>query len=311
MKKIAVFAVIFLISFLSKAQYSYFNYNEDFQLISNPAFTGSDSALVFSNFYSSPIAGSEAYSTYLISADNYFHRIRGGIGIRYMTKSSEESHQRMSSFHFNYAPHFELSNQWAIQAGLQLSYLTDSDPPPNFDGHKKSTLDYSSGVLFYNPFIYAGMAVHHITAPRLMKENYVIKEIPRQFMFQTGANWKLNHFTLSPGIEYLRLTTGYYRFVGELTGKYKWIAISACFEHNAQKRSFAGGTIGMQNSFFKINYGFTRDITPLPPAALCGNDTPLPSRPFFSHALRLVFFIPNRRSYKKISIRQIGNIFPF
>lgn len=307
MKKNTLLMIILLHGFLIRAQINHFNSDDnqgdEFKTNINPALTGTDSAWIIHNAYATPFSKSTAPKTYFISIENYFHVLRGGIGLSYILENAE-SKQRLYSINFSYAPHLKLKDEWVLQPGMQLNYIAkDFLDPYKSNGiyrpvpTNNSIFNYSAGILLYNHLFYGGIAVHHIVGRAIYYDYYNFTEIHRRYTCHAGVNLRFNHLIVSPNGIVQRIN-GCYRFIGELTGKYKLLVAGGNMEVQAQGPTLITGHIGVQNPFLKLHFGSTFLLRPLRLA---------PIRSYMQSEIRLSFYIPHSKPSKNRSLRLIGN----
>jgi type IX secretion system PorP/SprF family membrane protein len=271
MKKGFIFLVALFSNLLMFAQDNYFTQYNTSKINTNPAFTGSDSALVLSSAATFHIPVKENYNQLFFSADNYFRRLRGGLGITYSRESVSGGKLITSRINFIYAPHFELFDhslvlQPAISVGyfersIDWSKLTFGDMIDErngfvYDTHempvlsKKSNLDLSAGILAYYGCFYGGFAVHHITQP---DEGLIgSSPLPVRYTIHGGMN------LIGGRILKLSLNAMYQQqqdfsmFLLGLTLQRKWLVFGAAIGNSKSYNL----TIGLQNRFFKLSYSY-------------------------------------------------------
>jgi type IX secretion system PorP/SprF family membrane protein len=272
MKKGFIFIFVLFGHLLVTAQDNYFAEYNTSKINTNPAFTGSDSTFVLSSAATLefPIKEKNNSNKMFFSADNYFRRLRGGLGIDYSRESDNGGTIISSRINLTYAAHFEFfKHKLAFQPALSIGYFQQSldwskltfgdmiDEKRGFVYNTnelpvlthKSNLDFSAGILLYTKRFYGGFAVHHFTEP---DEGFVGKSrLSARFTVHTGLNLAAGHFVLSPNILYQRQQDFSMILLG-VTAKYKWLVAGIAYRDNNGIVS----TVGLQNRFFKISYSY-------------------------------------------------------
>lgn len=270
MKKQLIFLVALSGTLLMHAQDNYFAQYNTSKTNTNPAFTGSDSAFVLSSATTFELQDTDKDNKLFFSADNYFRRLRGGLGINYSRESDGNGALITSRFNLTYAAHLEffkhrLVIQPALSVGVfertidwsKLSFGDMIDEKSGFiyNTHEaanlehKSNFDFSTGVLFYTKRIYGGFAVHHFTQP---DEGLLGKSsLPARFTLHTGVNLTAGNFTISPNIMYQRQQDFSMLLLG-VNAKYKWVVAGVGLSDGNGTIS----TLGLQNRFFKLSYSY-------------------------------------------------------
>lgn len=232
------FSSIFLI-----AQDPHFSQYNTSRIYTNPAFTGTDKALVLSTGYRMQWPNiNGGYKTFYFSADQYVHFLRGGFGINYLNDNEANGALSSSRMEINYAPHFEFfKHKLVLQPALSICYfkksidwskLTFGDQIDARRGYvyntneqqklsSKSGIDFSTGLLVYSTNFYGGFAAHHFTQP---DEGYMgISKLPMRITIHGGANLSLNtkNFILSPNILMMK-QADFQMLLPGVNAKYKW-----------------------------------------------------------------------------------------
>jgi type IX secretion system PorP/SprF family membrane protein len=267
MKKGFVFFIALFSNMLMTAQDNYFAQYNTSKTNTNPAFTGSDSVFVLS----SAAIFQENYNQVFFSADNYFRRLHGGLGINYSRENDGEGTLITSRANFTYAPHFEFfKHRLVVQPALSVGFFQRSidwskltfgdmiDPKTGFvynteemaNLETKSNIDFSTGILLYTKRFYGGFAVYHFTEPDegLFGES----KMPARYTLHAGANLAAGkNFTLSPNIIYQRQQDFSMAMLG-ITARYKWLVAGIAYRDG----NGIVPTAGLQNRFFKISYSY-------------------------------------------------------
>lgn len=269
MKKGLIFLLALFSTLLMTAQDNYFAQYNTSKTNTNPAFTGSDSTFVLSSATTFQFPIKEKDNKLFFSADNYFRRLRGGLGINYSRESDGGGILITSRINFAYAPHFEFFNhrlvfQPAISVGyfqrtIDWSKLSFGDMIDEKSGFvynttevmnldTKSNVDFSAGMLLYTKRFYGGIAVHHFTQPDegLLSPS----KLPARITFHTGVNLTAGSFTISPNVLYQK-QQDFSMFIVGVSARYKWLVAGIALDGNG-----IISTAGLQNRFFKLSYSY-------------------------------------------------------
>jgi type IX secretion system PorP/SprF family membrane protein len=180
----------------------------------NPAFTGTNICpRLIINYRNQWPSIPGAYITYNASYDQYFDKIRGGLGLLAMSDVAGEGSLTHNSISMIYAYRLQLDERERhnITFGLQGSYfskslewekLTFGDQIDARDGFVYLTqnvpgneniqyVDFSAGILYFSESFYLGFATHHLTEPA---NSFYDGDRSKQFMkftVQTGLEIKV------------------------------------------------------------------------------------------------------------------------
>jgi type IX secretion system PorP/SprF family membrane protein len=270
MKKGFIFIAALFSNMLMTAQDNYFAQYNTSKTNTNPAFTGSDSTLVLSSAATFQFPIAEKDDKLFFSADNYFRRLRGGLGINLSRESDAGGALITSRVSIAYAPHFEffehrLVVQPALSVGLfqrsidwsqftfgdmidaKTGFVYDAKEPANLS--TKSNIDFSTGILLYTKRFYGGFAVHHFNEPDegLLGPG----KLPARITLHGGANLTAGSFILSPNVMYQQQQNFSMILLG-VTARYEWLVAGIAYRDNNGIVS----TAGLQNRFFKISYSY-------------------------------------------------------
>lgn len=292
MKKQLILLIFLLKSLLIQAQYTEFSLYNLSKINTNPAFAGSDSSFVFASAY----LYDSLSTAYHFSLDNYFHAIRGGLGISYSSENRSLWDEKGSVTSLSYAPHFELFNhKLVIQPGLQVGYYVKSFTNPGSGYFYNNQLVFSdpvtythsywtfaAGLLLYNKMMYGGMVIQNFTQPKNKEGTY---QLYRKTRFHGGLNLPLGNFTLSPNL--LLATDGFASsYQIGINARYKWMILGG----SIRSTSFFIANGGFQNQFFQLSYSYLTGFS---------------SFLYRSHEIHLNFFIPHSKPSLARSLRLI------
>lgn len=178
---------------LSEAQDPVFSQYGSAPLQINPAFAGiNESTTIGLNYRNQWPSISQAYVTYALYYDQYFSRIKSGIGFQILTDNAGQGLYRTTKATFMYAYRLRLSERWFVKGGFEgglintqvgwdkltfpdqidpiygstspggLPYPTAELPPDEFS---RLNLTVSLGGLIYNDIFYIGFSAKHINTP--------------------------------------------------------------------------------------------------------------------------------------------------
>jgi type IX secretion system PorP/SprF family membrane protein len=183
----------------------------------NPAFAGS--ALVpraTFNYRMQWPSIDARYNTFSASFDHYFSRYNSGVGLLITEDRQGVGGIRSTDIGAMYAYQLQLSEQVAVRAGLQLSYVMRSsnyfnlvfgdqfDPTtggftnptgePFNGGERIGYPSVSSGGLLFTDQLWVGLAVHHMNRPN---QSFLgdVSRLPAKFSVHAGYKIPLNDET--------------------------------------------------------------------------------------------------------------------
>ncbi len=212
-KKVLFLLLFFSAVFLTRGQDVSFSQFYSNPLFLNPAFAGSAEiprlALQYRNQWHS---FNNAFNTYSAALDFPVKKMQGGLGLFVLNDAQAASSYRWFQVNAAYAVFIPLSEQWrlhgALQAGLHQHSLDVSqlifpdNVDPNFGNHGVSAemeylsgnsfsfVDFSSGLLLYNPQFFGGIALHHLGEPRQSFSpgtEHSGDKLSRKYTFHAGA----------------------------------------------------------------------------------------------------------------------------
>ncbi len=302
-----LFSSIFLI-----AQDPHFSQYNTSRIYTNPAFTGTDSALVLTTGYRMQWPNIDGgYKTFHFSADQYVRFLRGGFGINYINDNEGNGLIVNNRLDVNYAPHYELfKHKLVLQPAISISYFQKRidwskltfgdqiDPQSGFVYntnevqrlYSKSGIDFSAGLLVYSNKFYGGFAAHHLSQP---DEGFMgISKLPMRLTMHTGANLNFNtkNLIISPNILIVK-QEDFQIFLPGINAKYKW----AVFGLSYRNQDAFIINAGFQNRFLKIAYSYDYTVSKLTNKATGG-----------THEIQMAWFLHYQKKVCKIkTIRMI------
>jgi type IX secretion system PorP/SprF family membrane protein len=284
MKKYLILFLLLLQNiFLFSQDVSFSQFNAS-RLYLNPANTDTDSTLVLST--GARIQWPKLdnpYQSFYVSADNYYHFLRAGLGFNYLYCFENGGAFTKKRYEFNYAPHITLFHKRAvlklgfqaalIQYAIDWSKLTFGDQIDERMGFVYNTrevpgrsvisnLDLTQGFLIYSNHYYGGFVASHVTQPDVGLIS--TSRLPVKFSFYTGANLNFNsdsahRWVLSPSVLLINQGgTGDDDFINytivmpNITVKYRWVSAGVGFRSNNAYVI----TAGFQNRFLRVGYSY-------------------------------------------------------
>ncbi|MBA3648913.1 MAG: PorP/SprF family type IX secretion system membrane protein [Chitinophagales bacterium] len=299
MRRIAILAII--LSGLTKIQaqdvvFSQF-YNTTLYL--NPAFAGISGGPRLTALYRNqwPLLGN-AYSTYLVSYDQFLNQINSGVGA-IVSSDVQGGFYYTNSITGMYAYQIQLNENWAINVGLQAAFMqkriqTDklvfaeninlgNGSVNNFpskdipDNPTRSFADFGAGALFFSKKVFIGFAAKHLSQPNESFDNTLPEHLPICYDANAGIELRSGNYSsssfFSPNIMYAQqeffkqatggFITGINVFYAGLYYRYAFGKNNAAsVQSDSIKASNSSAFIllaGLQKGIFKIGYSY--DIT--------------------------------------------------
>lgn len=256
------------------SQDGFFSQYTTSRLSTNPAFAGTDSALVLSGGYRYQWPNiSGGYQTYYFSADQYVKRMHGGIGINYLHDNEMNGILKKTSAGFIYSGHISLfKNKLIVRPALQISYFQNkfdfsllnfgdqidarrgfvynTNELTNFN--TRYGTDISAGLLLYTKRYYGGIALYHLNQP---DEGIMgVSVLPMKISFMAGANLNFKtipKITFSPNVLLVK-QNDFQMFVPSLLMEYKHILIGGSYRTS----DAAIATVGYKNKHLRVSYSF-------------------------------------------------------
>ncbi|MCP9769127.1 type IX secretion system membrane protein PorP/SprF [Lacihabitans sp. LS3-19] len=281
-------------------------------LYHNPAFAGSGYApRVMFNYRNQWPSLNANFITSVVSVDHFIDKANSGIGIT-LLNDAQGSRLKNTEFTALYAYQLKLNNKNSLRLGLQGSYSVrgfdpsglifgdqlsnsgytgspSSDPYANLTNMRTvRNFDVGSGALFYNPKVFLGLSVNHITQPTITYSNQPTAAgcangdcIPRKYMLNGGYNISLNHlvnasassdreFTVTPTFLYKKqgqfsqLDLGAYVTYTPLTLglQYRGIPLKKVFSSFPNQDAIAA-LVGFRFDNFSLGYSYDFTISGL------------------------------------------------
>lgn len=210
--------IVFLLLLLAEALYAQDAQMSQFYaapLYHNPAFTGSTFAprVIFNNRNQWPSLDGNFFTS-MLSADVYVEGMNSGFGFLFMNDQAGSNRLKTTEISFLYSYQLQLNENNAIRLGLQGGYSQRSfnssglifgdqldnlgnvigptqDPLLNIGGNK-SFADFGAGLLYYNPKVFLGFSVAHLTEPDMALTGTGFN-LPRRYVVNGGLNLNLTN----------------------------------------------------------------------------------------------------------------------
>lgn len=248
-------------------------------LFLNPAFAGADldSRLVF-NYRNQPFSDASNFSLISAAIDGYVDDLSGGLGLMIMS-DYQGGLLWKNQVNAVYSYHLQLTRNWYVNFGAQAGYyrwdinwnnLDFADPgqtPP--DINRRHTVDFASGILFYNEKMYGGIATHHLSRPKegLFNDD---ERLPMKYTAHWGimieprrnrrANTLLFEYFLSPNIIYQyqanlhRVNYGFY-------AGFESVMAGVWLRQNMDNHNSFIFLIGLKQKNFRIGYSYDYSLS--------------------------------------------------
>ncbi|MDD2965495.1 MAG: type IX secretion system membrane protein PorP/SprF [Bacteroidales bacterium] len=257
----------------------------------NPALTGAAFAprliLNYRNQWPSLPA---SFVTYNASYDQYIPNISSSFGVLFNTDRAGDGILTTTSFSGIYSYSLPVARKTFVNAGLQASFYqrkldwysllfedqidpiqgfikpTSERPPDNLS---VSFLDFSAGLaVSHDDFLFAGLAVHHLTEPFDGFYNDNNSKMNMKITFHAGGIIDLEPrvrnrrsqtgMSLSPNILYQQQQNFKQLNIGLYFNKYPFV-VGTWFRHNIENPDAFIFLLGFQHNSFRIGYSY--DVT--------------------------------------------------
>ena len=205
MSRILLTLLLISVASFSKGQDPQFSQPYANSLYLNPAFTGNTLENRISFSYRNQWANLEnGYSTYMASFDHYEASIKSGFGGYVMHDRTGANGYKVSGFALNYAYDLHIDQYSGLRMGASVGYFFMS-----FDrselifadqiirggnvqsverslADNSSYFDIASGLMYYNPHMWAGVSVSHVNEPGISMFGQDAS-LPMKYSVQTGV----------------------------------------------------------------------------------------------------------------------------
>jgi type IX secretion system PorP/SprF family membrane protein len=249
----------------------------------NPSFAGSTGAgrvnLNYRNMWPS-LSGN--YVDYNLGYDQYFHALRGGVGVNLQQDIQGGGAFHMAKVDVSYAPHFQFfDNKIAVVPSIDLAYIQNSvdfsklnfgnaiDPRRGFvyqsamtpENATKNTGDLSAGLLAYSTRFSAGFSVFHLTQPDVgvMGNSPLPVKYTFHGSYTFGATDLLNNgVSITPSFVCQRQQSMNV-FIPAVTLVYKHVSVGLAYRTD----DAAIGMIGFRSKRILVGYSYDYTISTL------------------------------------------------
>lgn len=290
--RLLAITVLVMIWGVSKAQDPQFSQFYANPLYLNPALAGNtECGRVSLNYRNQWPALSNAYVTLGASYDQYIMGINSGIGVMAMNDRQGDGALSRTGVALFYSYKLKVSDPIMISFGVQGSYYQERldwdklifasqiDPTTgNIDPGKKpappentsvSVIDFAAGaVMSYYDKWFVGLAVHHLTEPKLSFYDNSDAKLPMKFTVHGGMSINLTSgmlggddgtdFMLEPQILYMQQEMFKQLNFGMYVSRDP-IVLGAWFRHNFQNPDAIIGLIGIK--WRNLRFGYSYDYT--------------------------------------------------
>ncbi len=266
----------------------------------NPAFAGNtEAAQININYRNQWPFYNNAYSTYAASYSQYFKAVNSGLGAYIQVDDAGDGTFKTTKFSGIYAYRLKISEQFFVKFGAeasgtqvaldwsQLRFGDQADQLTGFsdingnpfpteeiqpDDLSKTYFDVSSGILFVNPYFYAGFSGKHLNTP-----NETIFGVHETLSQGLAVRWSIHGGTqidlfkknkyswpmfLSPNIAFIKQGDFAQLDVGTYFGLGMFFA-GAWYRHAYTNPDAGIISLGFQKDVLKIGYSMDFSVSEL------------------------------------------------
>jgi type IX secretion system PorP/SprF family membrane protein len=274
-------------SFGQDAHFSQFYANP---LYLNPAFAGTVNCPRFSlNFRDQWPAIPKNFITFSASYDQYVSALHGGIGVLLsadiMGGGILQTYNAGAMYNFRVQAADQFNLQFALQGnylftsfnwdGLLASDLINPSAPSDVFNdlmEKQSQFDAAVGMVGYTPYLYFGLAVHHLLPLRMSFFRHSTAKWGVKWTAHVGGkitiNQKMRHevkfgdIFLYPNLVFISQRNFHYLHEGFYFSFYPF-TIGAWLRHNFKNLDAFILSCGVEYKFFRIGYSYDFNLTKL------------------------------------------------
>jgi type IX secretion system PorP/SprF family membrane protein len=281
----------------------------------NPAFTGTVNCPRFSINFRDQWPGIPGYLLSSVSYDQHINALHGGIGALVSADVIGKGIFQTYNAGLIYNFRVRAANQFNLQFAVQANYLgtvfnweklqfaseliapyTPNDLPSDYYSVSKSQIDAGVGMVGYTPYLYFGLAVHHLLP---VQANFLVKEdVGIIINERIGVKWTAHlggkitlsqkerneeHYgdlSLHPNIIFMSQKTFHYLHEGFYFKVYPF-TVGAWLRHDFKSLDAFIVSMGVEYKFFRIGYSYDFNISQL-------------ERTGGAHEISLQFVIPCR-----------------
>jgi type IX secretion system PorP/SprF family membrane protein len=247
----------------------------------NPAFAGAGQCSRLNmNYRNQPFPDFGTYSTYSISADTRVEKLSGGLGFNVVhdNQGSLIGSTQAGAF---YAWQNQLSRQWNINIGMQVSYFNSTlhtsrliFPDQQFTSGGEimpsddnvHAIDFSSGILIYSDRFYSGVSVHHLNQPRIgLFDDH---RLEMKYSFMAGYNYSLgensrnslDNISVSPNV-IVQLQGPFARINYGMYARVENFSAGVWFRQNLRRANTLIFTVGIMQVNYAISYSYDYSLS--------------------------------------------------
>jgi len=242
----------------------------------NPAFTGTSENFRANFSYRNQWPGiSGTFITTNVSVDQSVGKF-GGVGITYIHDLAGDIFIT-DNIYLDYAYQCDIGEKSVLSFGVEVGYFQKSldwsaltfgdmiDARRGFvyttantpSGGKVSDFDLGVGVLYYNEFLFAGYALHHINQP-----NQSIyggeSRLPSLHSFYAGGMINIGDLTISPQVD-IKAQGTFQTMLGIVKANYKWVTCGVGY----RDQDAVIGYLGFTKERFRVEYSYDYTISKL------------------------------------------------
>ncbi len=295
-KGILLFAIYFLLSANSKnasAQDMHFTQFYSSPLYLNPAFTGAGVCSRISTTYRNQWPGiSNAYKSYLFSADHYIQRYNLGVGILFGNDVAGTGQLSTTILNFMVAYEVKLNRKVSMRFGLQpgigvrsinFNLLLFGDQIARGGNvatietptQTKTYFDVGTGALIYSKKYWLGTSIYHLNMPDGSLMGSGDARLPIKLALHGGAKYAFNpkekdlyeQRSISPAFNYQhqkefdQLDIGLYftQYILNIGFWYRGIPLLKAYKPGYSNNDAVAIILGLRADRFNIGYSY--DIT--------------------------------------------------
>jgi type IX secretion system PorP/SprF family membrane protein len=258
----------------------------------NPAFAGTVNCPRFSiNFRDQWPAIPKNHLTFSASYDQQVNLLHGGVGVLVSADIAGGGFLQTYNAGVIYNCRVRVSNQFNLQLALQGNFLnttlnwqkfqfatdlippyTQEELPTDYYSASKSQLDVSVGMLGYTPYLYFGLAVHHLLPVQVSFFTLPKYKIGTRWTAHIGGKITLHQkmkdvdnygdIFFYPNVIFISQKTFHYLHEG-FYFKFYPFTIGAWLRHNFKNMDAVIVSCGVEYKFFRIGYSYDFNISKL------------------------------------------------
>ena len=190
----------------SKAQDLQFSQFYASPLYLSPSLAGAtDGARLIMNYRNQWPGINTAFSTYAVSADNFFSQLNSGIGFLLIQDKAGSAGLTTTQAAFQYSYNLRITDEWQVVPAIQVGYgnrsidfsklvfgdeLIGGGASGSWDkltSDQSHYVDFAASALVYSPLLWMGLTINHLNEPNhtFLGEQM---QLPRKFVMFGGVN---------------------------------------------------------------------------------------------------------------------------